>query len=403
MSMTERREGQELYWDPFDIEIDTNPYELWRRLRDEAPLYRNDRFDFYALSRFADVQAAHRQPLLFSSAHGTVLELMRERPLETGQMIFQDPPEHTQLRTLVSRAFTPRRIGALEDRIRELCNDFLDEQDGKDTFDFVQDFAARLPAMVIASLLGVPLEDQPRVRQLIDQVFHLEPDVGMINDVSLSAMIELHGYLTGYMVERAERPRDDMLTDLVQAEITTPDGSVRRLTLDESATFANLLVSAGTETVARLLGWACIVLDAHPDQRAELAADPALIPAAIEELLRYEAPSPVQGRWLTAATTLHGQVVPAGSKVLLLTGSAGRDEREYPDADRFDIHRRFDSHVAFGFGVHFCLGAALARMEGRIGLEEVLRRYPTWEVDHEHARRLHTSTVRGWVEVPVRV
>lgn len=399
MSVTE----QELYWDPFDIEIDTNPYDLWRRMRDDAPLYRNDRFDFYALSRFADVQAAHRQPLLFSSAHGTVLELMKDRPLETGQMIFQDPPEHTQLRTLVSRAFTPRRIGALEDRIRELCNDFLDEQDGKDEFDFVQDFAARLPAMVIASLLGVPIEDQPRVRELIDLVFHIEPDVGMINDVSLSAMIELHGYLTSYMVERGERPRDDMLTDLVQAEITTPDGTVRRLTLDESATFANLLVSAGTETVARLLGWACVVLDAHPAQRAELAADPSLIPAAIEELLRFEAPSPVQGRWLTAPTTLHGQVVPAGSKVLLLTGAAGRDEREYPDADRFDIHRRFDSHVAFGFGVHFCLGAALARMEGRIGLEEVLRRFPTWEVDHDRARRLHTSTVRGWVEVPVRV
>ncbi len=399
MNMTE----QELYWDPFDVEIDTNPYEVWRRLRDDAPLYRNERFDFYALSRFADVQAAHRQPLLFSSAHGTVLELMKERPLASSQMIFQDPPEHTQLRALVSRAFTPRRIGALEDRIRELCNDFLDEQRGKGTFDFVQDYAARLPAMVIASLLGVPLEDQPRVRALIDQVFHLEPDVGMINDVSLSAMIELHGYLTGYMIEREEHPRDDMLTDLVQAEISTPEGTVRRLTLDESATFANLLVSAGTETVARLLGWACIVLDAHPDQRAELAADPALIPPAVEELLRYEAPSPVQGRWLTADTTLHGQVVPAGSKVLLLTGSAGRDEREYADPDRFDIHRRFDSHVAFGFGVHFCLGAALARMEGRIGLEEVLRRYPTWEVDHERSRRLHTSTVRGWVEVPVHV
>jgi cytochrome P450 len=393
----------ELYWDPFDTAIDADPYEIWRRLRDEAPLYRNDEHGFWALSRFDDVEAAHRDPKTFSSAHGTVLEIMQDEPYKTGQMIFMDPPDHTRLRALVSRAFTPRRIGQLEDRIRELCAAFLDRAGASGAFDYVEDFGARLPAMVIASLLGVPIEDQDRVRRLIDLVFHIEPGVGMINDVSFQARIDLHTYLVDQIERRQAEPRDDMLTDLVAAEVTDADGTVRRLTVEESAEFANLLVSAGTETVARLLGWAAVVLDQHPDQRATLAADPALVPNAVEELLRYEAPSPVQGRWVTADVEVHGQVLPVGAKVLLLTGSAGRDERKYPDADRFDIGRQFDHHVSFGYGIHFCLGAALARMEGRIALEETLRRFPTWKVDQDGARRLHTSTVRGWINVPVTV
>ncbi len=389
----------DLYWDPYDTEIDANPYEIWRCMRDEAPLYRNDKLDFWALSRFDDVEAAHRDPKTFSSAHGTVLELLQPEPFETGQMIFMDPPEHTRLRALVSRAFTPRRIGQLEGRIRDLCADFLDR--AGTSFDYVQDFGARLPAMVIASLLGVPIEDQDRVRHMIDTVFHIEPGVGMINDISFQAQLDLHEYMTSQLELRQAEPRDDMLTDLVAAEVTDADGSVRRLTLNESADFSLLLISAGTETVARLLGWAAVVLDDNPDQRAALAADPTLIPNAVEELLRYEAPSPVQGRWTAADVSLHGEVVPAGSKVLLLTGSAGRDERKYPDADRFDVRRTFDHHVSFGYGIHFCLGAALARMEGRIALEETLRRHARWTVDRDGARRLHTSTVRGWINVPI--
>jgi cytochrome P450 len=254
--------------------------------------------------------------------------------------------------------------------------------------------------MVISSLFGVPTADQEHVRHLIDTVFHLDPEHGMINDIALGARIELHEYLLGQLEERVGRPTDDMLTGLVEAEIDE-DGAPRRLTRHEAAEFANLLISAGTETVARLLGWAAVVLGRHPDQRAELAADSDLIPNAVEELLRFEAPSPVQGRYTTTDVVRHGTTVPAGSKVLLLTGSAGRDERKYPDADRFDIHRRFDHHVSFGYGIHFCLGAALARMEGRIGLEEALARHPEWEVDEANAVRLHTSTVRGWVHVPV--
>jgi cytochrome P450 len=215
-------------------------------MRDEAPVYRNDRYDFWALSRFDDVEAAHMDPKTFSSAHGTVLEIMSANRIPVAQMIFMDPPDHTKLRGLVSRAFTPRRVSALESRIRELCADFLDAQVGSQGFDFVQDFGARLPAMVIASLLGVPIEDQEWAREQIDTVFHIEPGVGMINDISFNAQIELTTYLTTQLEERSRSPRDDMLTDLVNAEITDDDGIVRRLEIHESALFANLLINAGT-------------------------------------------------------------------------------------------------------------------------------------------------------------
>ncbi len=392
-----------LYWDPFDVDIDTDPYEVWRRLRDDAPVYRNERYGFWALSRFADVQASHRDPRTFVSSHATVLELMGPEPIPSGQMIFLDPPEHDRLRALVSRAFTGRRMADLEDRVRSICAAYLDAYVGAGGFDFVQEFGALVPSTVISTLMGVPDSDREEVRRLIDTVFHIEPGVGMVNDVSFGAQIELNVYFRGQLADRHRTPRDDLFTELDRAEIVDADGVTRRLTEDEAADFANLIVSAGTETVARLLGWAAVVLDAHPAQRAELAADRSLIPNAVEELLRFEAPSPVQGRWTTRDVELHGHTVPLGSKVLLLTGSAGRDEREYPGADRFDIHRRFDQHLSFGYGIHFCLGAALARLEGRIALEETLRRFPSWTVDTDRALRLHTSTVRGWQRVPILV
>ena len=391
------------YWDPFDETIDTDPHPTWKRLRDEAPLYRNDRYDFWALSRHADVEAASRDAATFSSAHGTVLEFMREDFEAGGTMIFMDPPDHTKLRHLVSRAFTPRRVGRLEDRVRDLCVDFLDAQQGQASFDYLQDFGARLPAMVIASLLGVPIEEQEEIRHTIDQLFVIEEGSGMGNEVSMQAGAKLYTYLSGLLDERRDRPQDDMFSDLVHAEVKEADGTVRRLTHHEATGFGILLIGAGTETVARRLGWAAVLLARHPDPRAVLAAEPDRIPNAVEELLRYEAPSPVQGRWTTRDVELHGEVVPAGSKVLLLTGSAGRDERVYADADRFDVLRDVGGHVSFGYGIHFCIGAALARMEGRIALEETLKRYPSWEVDHDRAVRLHTSTVRGYAEVPIVV
>jgi cytochrome P450 len=393
----------DLYWDPFDVEIDSDPHPMWRRLRDEAPLYRNESLDFWALSRHADVEAAHRDARVYSSAHGTVLELMGPEPIPTGQMIFLDPPAHTTLRALVSRAFTPRRVAQLEDKIRSICAELLDPRVGSGGFDYVQDFSALLPSMVISTLIGVPDEDREEVRHHIDQVFHIEPGVGMINDVSFMGQVWLHEYWQSLVERRRAEPIDDMVTALTEAEITVEDGAVRRLTDSECCDFTNLLVSAGTETVARLLSWAAVLLAEHPEQRATLVADPSIIPNAVEELLRYEAPSPVQGRWTNADVEWHGTTVPAGSRVLLLTGSAGRDDRKYPDADRFDVTRHFDSHVSFGHGIHFCLGASLARLEGRIALEETLKRFPEWDVDHARAKRLHTSTVRGYAEVPITV
>jgi cytochrome P450 len=396
--------GGDLYWDPFDAELHVDPHPIWRRLRDEAPVYRNDRHGFWALSRYHDVEAAHRDTATFSSARGTVLELMGQDMSASGQIIFLDPPDHTHLRHLVSRAFTPRRVAGLEQTIRQLCRDLLDAVAGRPEFDYLQDFGARLPPLVISSLLGVPTQDLDAMRHVIDRMFHIEPGVGMINHQAVAASIEVTAFLRRLLDERVEDPRDDLLSALVHARLTDEHGATRRLTPDQSASFATLLFVAGTETVARLLGWAAVVLAEHPGQRAELAGEPALLPGAVEELLRYEAPSPVQGRWTTRDVELHGTVVPAESKVLLLTGSAGRDERAFaPDPDRFDIHRRPHHHVSFGYGIHFCLGAALARLEGRIALEETLTRYPRWEVDHDRAVRLHTSTVRGYAEVPIVV
>lgn len=393
----------ELYWDPYDVSAKDDPHRIWARLRSEAPVYHNRRYDFWALSLYDDVDAAHRDPETFSSAHGTVLELMSDTKLSPGLMLFMDPPDHTYLRRLVSQAFTPRRVATLEADIRALCVGLLESQEGADRFDFVQDFGARVPAAVIAGLLGVPQADRESVRTLIDETFHLEPDIGMANESSIAAMNQLHTYVTEQLVERRSKPRDDMFTDLVEGEIIDDAGSARRLSLEEATMFALLLASAGTETVARLIGWAGLVLADHAEQRAELAEDPGLIGGAVEELLRYEAPSPVQGRWTTREVELHGSTIPSDSKVLLLTGSAGRDGRHFADPDRFDIHREIDHHVSFGYGVHFCLGAALARMEGRVALEEVLRRFPTWTVDRDNAVALHTSTVRGYAKLPVFV
>ncbi len=392
----------ELYWDPFDIEIDTDPHPVWKRMRDEAPVYYNERFDFYALSRHADVEAVHRDTKGFSSAHGTVLELMGPNPIGSRQMIFLDPPEHGQLRALVSRAFTPRRVNDLEPEVRRICGELLDSLPHAAGFDYLADFGSLVPSMVISALLGVPESDREEVRHHIDLVFHIEPGVGMINDTSFGAQIWMHQYLNAQLEDRRQNPRDDMMTALVHAELAEGD-TVRRLTDQEAAEFANLLVSAGTETTSRVLGWAAVLLADHPDQRADLVAHPELIPNAVEELLRYEAPSPVQGRFSMRESEFHGVVIPAGSRVLLLTGSAGRDERKYPDPDRFDVRRAFDTHVSFGHGIHFCIGASLARLEARVALEETLRRHSHWAVDHDNAERLHTSTVRGWSRVPITI
>ena len=393
----------DIYWDPLTPELRDDPYPLWKRMRDEAPVYRNDRFDFYALSRFHDIEAANKDADTFSSNHGTTLETMSPTPVTTGMIIWLDPPKHTMLRKLVSRAFTPRRVSMIEDRIRQVCARLLDAQVGSGRFDYVQDFSAILPPTVISSLLGVPEGEQDELRRMVDDVFHIEEGVGMANETSMNALASLGKHLGEHFAERRTNPRDDVFTDLVEAEVTDETGEVRRLTDAELADFGILLFSAGTETVARHLGWAALVLDAFPDQRAELAADFSLVPNAVEEILRFEPPSPVNARWTTRDVTVQDVTIPASSRVILVTGSAGRDERKYPNPDVLDIRRHVDLHMTLGYGVHFCLGAALARMESRIGIEETLTRWPEYTVDRDHVVPLYTSTVRGPLNLPLRV
>jgi cytochrome P450 len=315
-----------------------------------------------------------------------------------GMMIFMDPPRHDELRHLVSRAFTPRRVASLESRARELCARFLDPQLDGSGFDYVEDFAAKIPTMVIGAMLGVPDGDQDQLRIWGDDMMRFEPDG--LSAEKLEAMQRFSAYLQEMVDERRRKPRDDMVSDLLSAEITREDGSTRRLDNREVLEFFILLEMAGSETTARLLGWASVLLARHPDQRAKLVANRGLVPNAVEELLRYEAPSPIQARWVTRPVELHRVEIPADCKIALLTGSAGRDEREYPDADRFDVRRTMSRHASFGYGPHFCLGAALARLEARVALEETLARFPTWEIDESGLRWVHTSTVRGYETVP---
>jgi cytochrome P450 len=396
------------YYDPYDVEIDAAPYPVWKRLRDEAPLYYNEKYGFYALSRFADVLAASLEWQTYSSARGTVIEIIdtstpigdtAESDASLGMMIFMDPPRHDELRGVVSRSFTPRRISVLEDRIRELSVEFLDPQRDGSGFDYLDEYGAKIPTMLIGALLGIPSADQDQLRKWIDITMRYEPDG--LSAEKADAMRLTSEYMQELVEERRRAPRDDMVSDLLAAELTRDDGTTRGLDHNEVMAFFTLLEFAGSETTARLLGWAAVLLARHPDQRTQLIENPGLIGNAVEELLRYEPPSPIQARFVTRDVEWHGILVPAQSKIALLTGSAGRDEREYADPDRFDVTRHFDRHVTFGFGVHYCLGAHLARLEARVAIEETLKRFPTWEVDESEIELVHTSTVRGPVHVPI--
>jgi cytochrome P450 len=402
----------ELYYDPWDYTIDADPYPVWRRMRDEAPVYHNEQHDFYALSRYDDVLDALVDNETFKSGHGIVLEMITPEPYENIEMmIMKDPPEHTRLRKLVARAFTPRAISDLERRVRELCGQFLDTVDGHDEFDYIATFAGLLPPTVILALVGYPDGYAAEFRELATKTLHVEEgDTHQGGMASMSSMVsqtgeigqEAFAIIPELMEQRRKDPQDDLLTGLVHAEIEE-DGKTRTLTLEEILGFVQLIALAGTETVARLLGFAAVTLARHPDQRRELADDPSLLGNAVEELLRYEAPSPVQSRWVARDVELHGVTIPRGARISLLNGSADRDERHFPDPDRFDIHRDIDRQLAFGYGAHFCIGAAVARLEGRVALHETLKRYPTWEIDESRLERIHTSTVRGYTSVPMRV
>ena len=400
MTATETDES-ELYYDPFDFEIDADPYPIWRRLRDERPVYYNDRYDFYALSRFADVERALVDWRTYSSAKGTLLEIIKsDMEIPPGSIIFEDPPNHDLHRGLLSRVFTPRKMNAIEPKVREFCARSLDPLVGTGGFDFIADLGAQMPMRTIGMLLGIPEQDQEALRDKIDEGLRL--DEGTMPDFDLSRVQGQSEVFADYIDWRAKNPSDDLMTEMLQATYTDTDGIERRLTRDEVLNYINLVAAAGNETTTRLIGWTGKVLAEHPDQRRDLVEDRSLVSNAIEELLRYEPPSPVQARYVTADVEHHGQVIPEGSAVLLLNASGNRDERKFADGERFDIHRTIDHHLSFGYGIHFCLGAALARLEGRVALDEVLQRFPEWEIDTDNAVQARTSTVRGWEKLPVR-
>ena len=392
----------DVYYDPYDAAIDADPHPVWKRLRDEAPAYYNERHDFWAVSRYDDVLNALLDWETYSSARGIVVEmidtspdavLLDDLPGMLPMMIMMDPPRHDRLRKLVSRAFTPRRVAALEGRMREMCAEFLDPHVGGGPFDIMEECGAKVPGMVIGAIMGVPEEDQNEVRIWIDAMMRWDPDG--TDAFKMESVGKLMQYMNDLVTERRDRPRDDMISDLHAARVADEDGHETQLTFEEVFGFTQLLVFAGNETTARLLGWTAVLLARHPDQRAILLDDPSVVPNAVEELLRYESPSPIQGRYVTRDVDVAGTTIPAGSRLAILNASANRDERHFEDPDRFDVTRQIDRHLAFGYGVHFCLGAALARLEGKVVLEEMLARFPDWQVDESSIELVHTSTVRG--------
>jgi cytochrome P450 len=388
----------DVYYDPYDFEIDADPHPVWKRMRDEAPLYYNERYDFFALSRFDDVEPALVDWGTYQSGRGSILELIRaDFEIPPGIILFEDPPLHDVHRSLLSRVFTPKKMNAIEPLVRAFCARSLDALVGAGGFDFIADLGAQMPMRTIGFLLGIPEEDQEAIRDHLDEGLRLEegapPQATKFDGESIFAE---------YIDWRTQHPSDDLMTEMITAEFEDETGTTRRLTREEILLYVTMIAGAGNETSTRLIGWTGKVLAEHPDQRREIVADRSLVPKAIEELLRYEAPSPVQARYVSRDVEVHGTMVPEGSVMVLLNGSANRDDRHFPDGDRFDIHREVGHHLSFGYGLHFCLGAALARLEGRVALDEVLQRFPEWEVDWDHAKMARTSTVRGWESLPVR-
>jgi cytochrome P450 len=394
--------SSDVHFDPYDVELNADPYPMFKRLREEAPLYYNEQHDFYALSRYDDVNRAIVDQKTFSSARGVILELIKANiPIPSGLLIMEDPPLHDIHRKLLARMFTPRKVAALEPKIREFCNRSLDPVVGTGRFDFVADLGAQMPMRAIGMLLGIPEDEQEAIRDHSNATMRTEAGQPMA--------VASDGFDNGeifaqYIDWRTDHPSDDIMTELLNVEFTDEFGVTRRLTHDELLMYVNVVAGAGNETTTRLIGWAGKVLTDHPDQRRELVDNPALIPQAIEELLRYEPPAPHIARYATHDVEYYGRTVPEGSVMMMLVGAASRDHRQFPtDGDVFDIHRQPRSHVSFGVGVHYCLGSALARLEGRVALEEILRRFPEWEVDMPNASLSPTSTVRGWDAMPAFV
>jgi hypothetical protein len=385
---------------PYDYRIHEDPYPVYARLRAEAPLYRNEEQDFWALSRHQDVTAAFRDPDKFSSANGVSLDpaAWGRRAHKTMSFLALDPPRHTRMRALVAKGFTPRRVSQLEQHIRDLCRERLRAGLDTEPFDFVADFAGLLPMDVISEMLGVPPADRDELRRLADTVVHREDGLFDVPQAGMDAALTLVGYYADMIAQRRARPAADLTSALLAAEIDRD-----RLTDDEVIGFLFLMVVAGNETTTKLLANAVYWGWRNPGQLARPLADPAWIGPWIEETLRYDASSQVIARTVAEDFSAHGRTVPAGDRLLLLIGAANRDPAAFDRPDTFDLERDASALISFGAGRHYCLGANLARIEARVALTEFTRLVSGYEIDEAGAQRVHSVNVRGFARLPMRL
>ena len=387
-------------YNPYAFALHDDPYDTYRRLREEAPAYWNEELQFWVLSRFDDVQDAFRDHETFSSAGGVALEA--RRPVGSGdpsfqQMIDLDPPDHTAFRSIVSRVFTGRRVLAMEDEVRRIVDGYIDQVIEAGSCDLVTDISGPFPMDVISAVLGIPEHDRDALRVSADKILIREDGSMQIPEEAMNGMFELLGYFVQDLESRRTGDRTGLITDLLDAEV---DG--RKLNEQELLGFCVLFVIAGHETTTKMVANAVELLSRHPEQQALLAADPERMATAVEEVLRFHNSTQYMHRTLTADIERHGQTMRAGDSVLLLIGAANHDEREFGEsAEVFDVTRTPDRHLGFGYGAHFCLGAALARLEGRVALEQIHARLPDYVVDHEHKVRFHSSNVTGWTSLPI--
>ena len=393
-----------VHFDPFSDEFFNDPFETYRRLRDHAPVYHSAQYDFWALSRYEDVAPAMRDHETYSSAKGVTLDhfIDPNAMLPEGVIIMMDPPQHTRMRALVNKVFTPRAIAKLEPMIRTVVHTTARRIDTT-SFDLVEDFSAVFPVEIITTMLGVPPDGRQQIRHWLDTMLEREPGNVSVTAAGREAAVTMWRYYYDLVVDKRANPRDDMITRLTEVEVERDDGTVTQLDNVEIAAFASLLGGAGAETVTKLIASAGVLFARHQDQWQMLREDRTTIPAAFEELLRYEGPSQYDIRWSNVEVELHGRVIPRHKPVMLINGSATRDERAFVDPDRFDITRAHSGHnLGFGYGIHSCLGAALARMEGRVALDVLLDLIPEFDVDTTGLRRVKMPNVFGWASVPVR-
>jgi cytochrome P450 len=391
-------------FDPFSDTFFDDPYAAYAELREHAPLYYNEQYDFYALSRYADVVAGHSDAMRLVSSYGITLDLLQaKQSLGSNMMILMDPPEHTLQRKLVNQAFTRRTIADLEPLVTRTVIGYLDALDGRSEFDVVADFSALFPVEVISAMLGIPEADRQGIRHRIDLALTRVPGDPNPTPEGIHASLETAGYFVELAAEKRKHPDDLIISKLIQATVVDDDGEERTLTDDDVAAFSVLIAGAGSETVTKLIGSGVVLFDEHPDQWQLVLDDEKLIPGAIEEMLRFHPPSQYQGRFALEDLTFEGGTIPAGSAVLLLTGAATRDPRAFDRPDEFDIRRGGHTTLAFGYGAHSCLGAWLARLESRVAFEEIRRRWPRLEVRRDGLRRVNMSNVAGYSHVPVRV